>query len=150
MSRWTGSWLGGPASAGERAEPLSAPGVRLGLPPTGRGAVAGLGRRAAAFAVDAVASALVAGAFTAPAAPRNWSLLVFSLEYVFFTAAFGQTPGMRLLRLRVVRLGTGGPLGGWNALVRTALLVLLVPALITDRDWRGMHDRAAGAAVVNA
>ncbi|MDQ6874901.1 MAG: RDD family protein, partial [Actinomycetota bacterium] len=45
MSRWTGSWLGGPASAGVRREPLEAPGVRLGLPPTGRGAVAGLGRR---------------------------------------------------------------------------------------------------------
>jgi len=29
-----------------------------------------------------------------------------------------------------------------------ALLVLLVPALVMDRDGRGLHDRAAGAVVV--
>ncbi len=107
-------------------------------------------RRAGAFAVDAIGSALVAGAFTAPQAPRNWSLLVFVVSYIFFTAAFGQTPGMRLLRLRVVRLDTGGPLGIIPAVIRTALLVLLVPALISDSDARGLHDKAVRAVVVNA
>ena len=34
--------------------------------------------------------------------------------------------------------------------LRTALLLLLVPALITDRDGRGLHDRAAGTVVVRA
>ena len=106
-------------------------------------------RRAAAFAVDALGSALVAGAFTAPTPPGNWSLLVFVIEYVFFTGLFGQTPGMRLLRLRVIRLATGGPLGPVPAVVRTGLLILLIPALISDADARGLHDKAAGAVVVN-
>ena len=150
MSKWTGSWLGGPGSAGLHGGPLPPRGVRLGRPAEGTGSVATMGRRAAAFAVDSLGSALVAGAFTAPALPRNWSLLVFCIEYVFFTAVFGQTPGMRLLGLRVIRLDTAGPLGMWRAVVRTGLLVLLVPALITDRDGRGLHDKTTGAAVVNA
>ena len=123
--------------------------MRLGLPAEGPGSVATLMRRAGAFAVDAVGSALVAGAFTAPVPPGNWSLLVFVISYVFFTAAFGQTPGMRLLRLRVIRLDTGGALGLVSAAVRTGLLVLLIPALIGDADARGLHDKAAGAVVVN-
>ena len=150
MSRWTGSWLGGPASAGLQTGPAQPRGARLGLPADGPGSVATLIRRSAAFAVDAIGSALIAGLFTAPELPRNWSLLVFVVVYVVFTAAFGQTPGMRLLRLRVVRLDTGGPLGVPRAVVRTALLVLLVPALLSDRDSRGLHDKAAGAVVVNA
>jgi hypothetical protein len=32
--------------------------------------------------------------------------------------------------------------------VRTALLVLLVPAVVIDRNNRGLHDRAAGIVVV--
>ncbi len=124
--------------------------MRLGLPPEGPGSVATLIRRSGAFAIDALGSALVASAFTAPTPPGNWSLLVFVIVYVFFTAFFGQTPGMRLLRLRVIRLRTGGPIGIVAAVVRTALLVLLIPALITDADARGLHDKAAGAVVANA
>lgn len=149
VSRWTGSWLGGPDSAGLYDGPAAPRGVRLGLPAEGAGSIATAGRRAVAFAVDSLGSALVAGAFTAPELPRNWSLLVFCIEYVFFGAFFGQTPGMRLLGLYVMQLGTGRPLGLWRALVRTGLLVLLVPALITDRDGRGLHDRAIGTVVVN-
>jgi len=149
VARWTGSWLGGPDSAGVRSKPGTPRGVRLGLPADGVGSIATLGRRSGAFAIDALGSALVAGVFTAPDAPRNWSLAVLVVEYVIFTSFFGQTPGMRLCKLRVVRLGTGGPLGPVPAVVRTALLVLLAPALITDRDGRGLHDKAAQAAVVN-
>ncbi len=36
---------------------------------------------------------------------------------------------------------------GW-ALVRTILLLIVVPALITDRDLRGLHDRAANTIVI--
>jgi uncharacterized RDD family membrane protein YckC len=149
VSRWTGSWLGGPDSAGLRTEPLAPRGVRLGLPADGAGSIATLGRRARAFAVDAIGSALVAGIFTRPNPPGDWSLLVFCLVYVGFIGAFGQSPGMRLMRLRVIRLPSGHPIGLIGAVVRTLLLVLLVPALITDRDGRGLHDKAAQAAVIN-
>jgi uncharacterized RDD family membrane protein YckC len=35
-----------------------------------------------------------------------------------------------------------------DALVRTILLMLLIPAVIWDRDQRGLHDRLARTAVV--
>jgi uncharacterized RDD family membrane protein YckC len=55
--------------------------------------------------------------------------------------------GKRVLGIRVVRLD-GRPVGlGW-ALVRTILLLFVVPALITDRDLRGLHDRAANTIVI--
>jgi hypothetical protein len=34
--------------------------------------------------------------------------------------------------------------------VRFVLLCLLVPALVTDRDGRGLHDKAARSVVVRA
>jgi len=35
-------------------------------------------------------------------------------------------------------------------LVRTVLLFLLVPAVVFDRDGRGLHDRLSDTAVVRA
>jgi hypothetical protein len=42
----------------------------------------------------------------------------------------------------------GGYLGLWRPLVRTLLLCLGIPALIWDRDQRGLHDKAAGTVLV--
>jgi uncharacterized RDD family membrane protein YckC len=65
------------------------------------------------------------------------------------TALTGLTLGKRLLGIRVARLD-GRPVGfGW-ALVRTLLLLAVVPALFTDRDQRGLHDRAANTVVIRS
>jgi hypothetical protein len=125
-------------------------GQRLGLPASGAGSLAPSGQRLAALAVDAVLSGLVAGLFTAPELPRNWSLLVFLIEYVAFTTAFGQTPGMRLIGLRVIRVDRPARVGLIRALIRTVLVALLVPALIWDQDARCIHDRLSQTAVVRA
>jgi hypothetical protein len=34
------------------------------------------------------------------------------------------------------------------AAVRTALLLLVIPAVVWDADGRGLHDRVAGTAIV--
>ena len=57
--------------------------------------------------------------------------------------------GKRVLGIRVVRLD-GKPIGFVWALVRTILLLAVVPALITDRDLRGLHDRAANTIVIRS
>jgi uncharacterized RDD family membrane protein YckC len=101
-----------------------------------------------AYLVDAVVAALVAALFTAPELPRTWSLLSFGLIYVVTLVAFGQTPGMRLLGLRLAHPAEGQRLALWRAVVRTALLVLLIPALVVDADGRGLHDRLTDTAVV--
>lgn len=152
MGRTLGSWLSGPAAAGDGAGPADQKyrGERLSLPEDGSGSLATTGARVGAFLVDILLSGLVAGLFTAPELPRNWSLVVLFAQYVVFTAFFSQTPGMRLFGIRLARVDQPAPLGVVRALVRTILLVLLIPALIWDADGRGMHDRAAGTAVIRA
>jgi len=110
--------------------------------------VAGFGRRVAAFALDLLLSAFVAGMFTVPRLPENWSLLAWVLLTVVPTAAFGMTPGMTALGLRVARLDGRTFVGLPRALLRTVLLFFLVPAVITDTDRRGLHDRASGVIVL--
>jgi uncharacterized RDD family membrane protein YckC len=125
-------------------------GAALGLPTDGPGSLAGFGQRIGAFLVDAAAAALIAGLVTAPELPGNWSLLAFAVITVFFLVATGQTPGMRLLGLRLAHPEPGGRLAVWRAVVRTALLCLLVPALVVDADGRGLHDRLTSTAVIRA
>ena len=123
-------------------------GASLGLPAEGPGSLAPFGTRVVAYLVDAVVAALVAAIFTAPQLPQSWSLLAFALVYVVSLVAFGQTPGMRLLGLRLAHPRPGARLAVWRAVVRTALLLLLVPALLVDADGRGLHDRLTDTAVV--
>lgn len=77
----------------------------------------------------------------------NWALLVFLVLGVLTIGTVGFTPGKRLLGLRVVA-EEGGRLGIVRVTVRTVLLCLAIPALIWDRDGRGLHDRLARAVQV--
>jgi uncharacterized RDD family membrane protein YckC len=62
-------------------------------------------------------------------------------------AAFGITPGMAVLGVRVVSLNST-LVGVPRAVLRTVLLALVVPALARDGDGRGWHDRATRTVVV--
>ncbi|MEU3099347.1 RDD family protein [Streptomyces sp. NPDC006967] len=142
-----GSWLSGPRAAMEDAgADFGYRGEQLGLPEDGPGSIARPGRRLGALAVDWGLCMLIAyGLITEGYDPRttgNWALLVFLALSALTVGTVGFTPGKRLFGLRVVTLGTGRvqPLRG---LVRSALLCLAVPALIWDRDGRGLHDRLA-------
>lgn len=154
VTRWTGTWLAGPTGAGKASEDRYVLGSRLGLPGQGPGSVASVVRRLGAFLLDLAAGVLLGGVvllFLTDISPVQRSLannLAFALQVVVLQALTGQSMGMRLVGIRVRRLQGDGPLGLLTALLRTALLVLLVPALIYDRDQRGLHDRAAGTVVV--
>jgi uncharacterized RDD family membrane protein YckC len=142
--RWSQTWLSGVPSD-------TAPGVRLGLPESGPGSACTWGRRIGAFAIASVAANLVAAAFVQDAAARGlWVTAAFALEVFLLVALTGQSIGMRLAGVRVARLDGGTPVGLGASAIRTALLCLLVPAVIYDRDRRGMHDRASGTVVVRA
>jgi uncharacterized RDD family membrane protein YckC len=133
------------------AEPPSQERVRgasLGLPADGPGSLAAFGTRVGAFLVDVFTAALVAGLVTAPHLPGNWSLLAFGVLTAGTLVAFGQTPGMRLLGLRLAHPHPGRRLAVWRGVVRTSLLALLLPALLVDSNGRGLHDRITGTAVV--
>lgn len=116
------------------------PGKGLGLPNTGVGSVASLSRRAAAFGIDILVSALAAWAITAPAGPGNTSLFVWAAMTVLTVALFGITPGQAAVGIRVVPMGGGSFVGLW-AIPRTVLIFLIVPPLLQDNNGRGLHDR---------
>jgi uncharacterized RDD family membrane protein YckC len=152
---------GRPGVTAAGRSPQAFRGEQLGLPASGRGALAAAGPRLGALVVDIIASALVAAAFVAIARPHtgsdgtsrlpgSWSLIPFALDYVIGLVLGGRTLGMYLFGIMVVRVERPGPISVLTAAGRTVLLALLVPAVIWDRDGRGLHDRLTSTAVVNA
>jgi uncharacterized RDD family membrane protein YckC len=140
------SWLEGPGA--RRPAPEQAyPGERLGLPEDGPGSVAGFQRRLLAVTIDWVACVLIGRAFSNdPWVP----LLVFFVENLLLLSTLRSTFGMRLVGLRVDRLGTASMASPLRVALRTLLLCVVIPATIWDRDGRGLHDKAAGTVVVRA
>lgn len=128
----------GPPSAQDRG--LGYPGERFGLPEQGSGSVARVPRRLLGLTVDWLACVLVSNVL---ADGDPWATLgIFAVLNVLTLGTVGATPGQALLGLRLRRLD-GGWAGPLPALIRTVLLCLVVPAVIYDRDQRGLHDRAA-------
>ncbi|MET0589624.1 MAG: RDD family protein [Naasia sp.] len=123
------------------------PGRRLGRPESGPGSVARTGRRIAALAIDFVLSFLVYLAFFFGS--DFASLLIFAISQIVLVTLLGGGVGHLLLGLRVVRLD-GTWVGWWRPTLRTVLLCLLVPAVIWDRDQRGLHDVFAGTVLIRA
>ncbi|TDQ52472.1 RDD family protein [Actinorugispora endophytica] len=131
-------------------------GSRLGLPVSGPGSVPGFGRRLAALVVDwFVAAFLATLLFGAPSVwnPRPeeatggaWWLpiVVFALLTIVLLSLFGTTFGKRLVGVRIAATGERPLPWPVAMMVRTALLCLVIPAVVYDRDQRGLHDRAAG------
>jgi uncharacterized RDD family membrane protein YckC len=132
------------------------PGQRFGLPETGSGSVAGYGRRIAALVIDWFVALLVASVFvgqdvwTGEGAGLWAPLVTLAVELTLLDGLLGYSIGRRLLSIAVVRLDGRRPVGIPLALLRSVLLCLAVPALIIDKDRRGLHDLAAGTVVVDA
>ncbi len=82
--------------------------------------------------------------------PGYWSLIPFALDYILGMLFVGRTLGMYLFGIRIIRVDRDDAVNPWRAVLRTALLMLLVPAVIFDKDGRGLHDRYTDTAVVNA
>ena len=125
-------------------------GERLGLPREGPGSVAPLGRRFGALFIDWAVCMLIAYGLLARGdqqAAGNWALGVFLVMSLLTVGTVGSTPGKRILGLRVIG-EDGGRLGVVRVVVRSVLLLLVIPAIVWDRDSRGLHDRLARAVQV--
>nr|WP_243225552.1 RDD family protein [Microbacterium sp. CIAB417] len=134
------------------------PGERLGLPESGSGSMGRIGRRIAALVIDYAAATIIATAFLGYdqfALPGEAGItlftpmIVFAVLQIVFIPTLGGSPGHRIVGLRVVRAG-GGWVGLWRPIVRTLLLVVVIPAVIWDPDQRGLHDKAAGTILLRA
>jgi uncharacterized RDD family membrane protein YckC len=110
------------------------------------------GLRLGAFVVDSILADLFAiivnGGYHVGGRQNLSTYVAFLLIEIVFVTLAGQTPGMRVAGIAVVReKGIGRPGIQW-VLLRTVLLAVIVPALIVDSAGRGMHDRAAGLRMV--
>jgi uncharacterized RDD family membrane protein YckC len=135
-------------------------------------AFGGLAGRGTAIVVDALLAhsaflvavgsvalvASLAGAFhstwlTGALVGAGWAVVV-AAYFVFFWSTTGQTPGMRLMRLRVLT-GAGAPPSVWRSIVRfVGLILAIIPMfagflpVLFDRRRRALQDYIAGTAVV--
>lgn len=139
-----GSWLSGPELP-EGIGVQSYRGERLGRPRSGPGSVAPVGRRLVALVIDWMLCRLITVGFLELS--EWWVPVIFAVEYIVLLSTLGSTVGMRLLGIRVASLSGGAP-GPLGIVVRTLLLLLVVPAVVYDRDTRGLHDRATGTIVL--
>ena len=111
------------------------------------------GRRILALFVDwvtclAVVEGLVAVGVLGGNPNGLGTLALFVVESALFTAVAGGSFGKLATRLRVVRSDASGrPVSLLRALVRSVLVALLLPPLLTY-DGRGLHDVAAGTRTV--
>jgi len=113
-------------------------------------------RRILALVVDWFASTLVVilllggvDAWSGDNRAGFYVLAVFVLESALFTALSGGSFGQVATRLRVVRRnGDPRPIPPHLALLRQVLIALVIPPLVYQPDGRGLHDLAAGSAVV--
>jgi uncharacterized RDD family membrane protein YckC len=131
------------------------PGERLGLPQDGVGAMAGYGIRIVALLLDWLASSLVAYEIIRFAGLKSQTrgtltLVVFIVEVVFFVTLMNASFGQAICGLRVLRVDNHARPGFFRALFRTLLLSIVIPAVVTDRDGRGLHDRAVNTVLIRA
>ena len=127
-------------------------GESLGLPQSGPGSLAPMGRRLGALTIDwliaygLAALALRFGLFPHPALSTA-VLAIWLVLGVVAVRLFTFTPGQLALRLHVVTVDGRG-VGIGRAVVRGLLIGTVVPALFTDWDGRGLQDRLTATAVV--
>lgn len=144
------SWLEGPrARTSELGEYA---GQRLGLPQHGPGSIGRFGRRLVAVFVDWTICQLIAFLLfrveLGHGGPGSFlPLAIFALENLLLVGTLGFTVGHRVVGLGVLSR-TGRRASFVQVLIRTFLLCLAIPALIWDRDGRGLHDKAAGTVIL--
>lgn len=121
------------------------PGKRLGLPAEGPRSIARLGRRIVALIIDWGTAVLISIGFFSydPIA----TLTIFAVAQIVFLLTVSGSVGHLILGMRVVPIA-GGYLGWWRPFTRTLLLCLVIPAVIWDKDQRGMHDRLSSTVLV--
>lgn len=134
------------------------PGERLGLPDSGSRSIGRIGRRIGALLIDYTAATIIATGFlgfnqfalpTEAGLTQFAPMLVFVLLQIIFIPVVGGSPGHRIVGLRLVRMD-GGWIGVWRPIVRTLLLIVVIPAVIWDADQRGLHDKAVGTVLIRA
>lgn len=101
-------------------------------------------RKAQAITIDWIGSLFVAALLL----DRSWTLLIFFLQVAIMTALTGASAGQRLRGIRIIDVNTLQNIAPLGALIRTFLILLVIPAVVQTRQGRGLHDLATKSAAV--
>lgn len=131
-------------------------GQRLGLPQAGPGSVGSMVRRVLGIAIDWALALVIANLILdADVLVMNVAIhVVFAVLYLLSVWLLGRTPGHLAMGIGVVdvvtrgTLASTGPVGALRALLRTLMVCVVIPVVITDPDGRGLHDKATSTVVV--
>jgi hypothetical protein len=112
-----------------------------------------MGRRIAALFVDwliayGLAALLMTFGIGTTATLSTAVLVVWFVLGAVSLRLFGFTPGQFALGLLVIPVDGRQHVGFGRALVRGVLIAVVIPALITDADGRGLQDKVTNTAVV--
>ncbi|CAN2202826.1 RDD [Candidatus Nanopelagicaceae bacterium] len=75
-------------------------------------------------------------------------LIVLALEYLILVSLGGSSFGHRIVGLKVVRFSDGGAVTPVQALIRTALMVIIITAITFDENGRGVNERLSNSVLV--
>jgi uncharacterized RDD family membrane protein YckC len=141
--------------------PAGPPPAATYTPPQGpSGPRANFGQRLGAYLIDVIILAIPYGILLAiqlePAVAYLISLVIGIAYFAYFEgSASGQTPGKRVLKIRVIDYNTGAPIGMGRALIRyVARIVSSIPCalgylwMLWDREKQTWHDKLATTVVV--
>ena len=130
------------------------PGESLGLPESGRGALASWRARFAALIIDWAASMALAvilfgvGVLREPGWRSGMIMTVFFVQSSVLTGLAGGSFGQILARIGVARLN-GRPIGILRAVARQAMICLVLPTIVIGAERRALNDLALGTVVIN-
>ena len=109
------------------------------------------GRRMLGLAVDWAFCYLITAGFFADPGTGEFTPIIFLLylgQYLLFCILGGATPGHKIVGLKIVRFLDGEAPSPKQALIRTALLALVVTAITFDQNGRGINERVSGTVLL--
>ena len=113
---------------------------------------AGYGRRFIALTIDWAIATFSAALFiplqSSSLGPSLIRLGVFVLEVALLTSLGGASAGQRMMKLRVLSWPDYLFVKPGAIFIRTFLIALVIPAVVTDKDGRGLHDRITKTVVM--
>ncbi len=119
--------------------------------------LADFGPRIIAAIIDGLVLAVIGGLMSSIAGNAGWGiglLTQIAYQWYFLTRQNGQTPGKRIMNLRVIKVD-GGPLNDSDAIIRTvgyyinsALLMIGWLIALFDSNRQGLHDKLASTYVI--
>jgi hypothetical protein len=142
-----------PDPGGQEHSQNDYPGQRLGLPQSGPRSLARMGRRIGALFVDwmigyGLAAWALSFGWVSMGGLSTAVLVIWLVLGAVSVRLFGFTPGQLALGLMVVPVDGREHVGIGRAVGRVALIAVVIPALITDSDLRGLQDKLTNTAVV--